>query len=44
MYHVVYLDNIGYNLFTTQELLYLDNAYIEYSGSYEECVNYLDTI
>jgi hypothetical protein len=44
MYYVVYLEYIGYNLFTEEELPYLNDAYIEYSGNYEECINYLDRI
>ena len=44
MYHVVYIKDIGYKLFTTGQLLYLDNARVEYSGSYDECLEYLNNV
>lgn len=46
MYYVIYFDYIGYNIFTEEELSFINmnDAYIEYSGSKEECINYIDNI
>jgi hypothetical protein len=46
MYYVIYFDCIGYNIFTEEELPFINmnDAYIEYNGSKEECINYIENI
>lgn len=43
-YFVLYFGGIGYNLFNEVELddIDMNDATIEYSGSYEECIDYLN--
>ena len=48
IYYVAYETCIGYNIYSEIDLLYMDKSIddlaIEYEGSEEDCMEYLDNI